>query len=456
MSRRSRSIVGAALAVLGMTLAADAAYAQVTPPAVSINQAVGQADPTSSSPIHFTVLFSEPVSGFADGDVTLLGTAGATTAAVTQTAPNDGTTYDVAVSGMTGDGTVVAAIAAGVATDTEGNGNTASSSIDNTVTFVDFPPAVSINQAVGQADPTSSSPIHFTVLFSEPVSGFADGDVTLLGTAGATTAAVTQTAPNDGTTYDVAVSGMTGDGTVVAAIAAGVATDTEGNGNTASSSIDNTVTFDFNAAPATTVRGGQCSSTHTTSGTITLTLSDPDADALSLTLASNSNPALVPNSSILIGGAGNARTLTATAAARKNGTATITLTLSDGMVTVPIVITVKVGTDKNETLNGTSGTDMIFGLGGKNTINGNAGNDLLCGGNSNDTINGGDGNDFIDGQRGDDTLTGGNGDDLLRGGLGNDTLTGGSGADSFGGGAGSDTALDLTPAQGDSQDGTIP
>ena len=35
-------------------------------------------------------------------------------------------------------------------------------------------------------------------------------------------------------------------------------------------------------------------------------------------------------------------------------------------------------------------------------------------------------------------------------------LTGGLGADIFSGGPGTDTATDLTPSQGDTQDGTIP
>ena len=43
---------------------------------------------------------------------------------------------------------------------------------------------MTINQAAGQADPTNASPINFTVVFSEPVTGFTDGDVTLSGTAG--------------------------------------------------------------------------------------------------------------------------------------------------------------------------------------------------------------------------------------------------------------------------------
>ena len=47
---------------------------------------------------------------------------------------------------------------------------------------------MTINQAAGQADPTNASPINFTVVFSESVTDFATGDVTLTGTAGATTA----------------------------------------------------------------------------------------------------------------------------------------------------------------------------------------------------------------------------------------------------------------------------
>ena len=81
----------------------------ITAPTVTIDQAAGQADPSNSSPLHFTVIFSEAVTGFATGDVTLTaGTAGH---------PGGrrhwlGTTYDVAVSGMTGTGTVIANVAA--------------------------------------------------------------------------------------------------------------------------------------------------------------------------------------------------------------------------------------------------------------------------------------------------------------------------------------------------------
>jgi len=239
-----------------------------TAPTVTINQATGQADPTGSSPINFTVVFSEPVTGFATGDVTLSGTAGATTAIVT----GSGTTYNVAVSGMTGSGTVIATVPANVAEDGAGNDNTASTSTDNTVTY-NAPdataPTVTINQAAGQDDPTSDSPINFTVVFSEPVTGFATGDVTLSGTAGATMAIVT----GSGTTYNVAVSGMTGSGTVIAAVAANVAEDAAGNDNEASTSTDNTVTYDA-TAPDTTITGNPPNPSTSSSASFTFTGND--------------------------------------------------------------------------------------------------------------------------------------------------------------------------------------
>src|SRR5688572_10462990 len=210
-----------------------------TPPTVTINQAAGQADPTSASPILFTVTFSEAVTGFATGDVTLSGTAGATTAIVS----GSGATYTVTVSGMTNSGTVIASINAGVAIDAGSNPNLASTSTDNTVTYnvpVDPQPTVTINQGSTQVDPTSTSPIIFDVVFSEPVTGFATGDVTLSGTAGATTAVVS----GSGATYTVTVSGMTTSGTVIASINAGVAIDAGSNPNLASTSTDNTVTYD--------------------------------------------------------------------------------------------------------------------------------------------------------------------------------------------------------------------
>ncbi len=215
----------------------------VIAPSVTINQAPSQADPTNTSPITFEVVFSEPVTGFETGDVTLEGTAGATTGTVT----GSGATYTVQVSGMTGSGTVIASIPAGMAQNAAAVGNSLSTSSDNSVTYDVTSPTVLINKAEGQADPTDLSPINFTVVFSEAVGDFGDLDVTIEGTAGATTAAVT----GSGTTYNVAVSGMTGSGTVIATIAAGVAHDAAGNPNTAGTGVDNNVMYDITAPTVT-------------------------------------------------------------------------------------------------------------------------------------------------------------------------------------------------------------
>ena len=210
----------------------------MTPPSVLIDQAVGQADPTSVSPIHFTATFSEPVTGFTGSDVVLGGTAGG---ALTATVTGGPSVYTVSVSGMTTAGTVTASVPAGAAMDAASNPSTASTSADNSVQWTPAdvtPPSVLIDQMVGQADPTSVSPIHFTATFSEPVTGFTGSDVVLGGTAGG---ALTATVTGGPSVYTVSVSGMTTAGTVTASVPAGAAMDAASNPSTASTSADNSV-----------------------------------------------------------------------------------------------------------------------------------------------------------------------------------------------------------------------
>jgi hypothetical protein len=96
----------------------------ITSVTVTIVPALGQDDPTLTPPINFTVVFSEVVTDFATGDVSFEGSTvlGDLLGEVT----GSGTTYNVAVTGMEGHGTVVASIAAGVVHDAAGNPNLAS------------------------------------------------------------------------------------------------------------------------------------------------------------------------------------------------------------------------------------------------------------------------------------------------------------------------------------------
>ncbi|UXI65920.1 beta strand repeat-containing protein [Tahibacter amnicola] len=323
----------------------------LTPPTVTVEQAVGQADPTSTSPINFTVTFNEPTADFATGDVTLGGTAGATTATVT----GGPTVFNVAVSGMTTNGTVTASVAAGVATDGAGNANLASTSVDNTVTFDGFdltPPTVTVEQAVGQADPTATSPINFTVTFSEPTADFATGDVTLGGTAGATTATVT----GGPTVFNVAVSGMTTNGTVTASVAAGVATDGAGNANLASTSVDNTVTFDgFDVtSPSVTIEQavGQPDPAFGATINFTVTFSEPVTG--------------FTTGDVTIGGTAGATTATVTGGPTVYNVAVSGMT-ANGTVTVSIAAGVATDTAGNPNLASTS-TDGTVTFGGVQAV----------------------------------------------------------------------------------------
>jgi Ca2+-binding RTX toxin-like protein len=80
------------------------------------------------------------------------------------------------------------------------------------------------------------------------------------------------------------------------------------------------------------------------------------------------------------------------------------------------------GNDGNNSLIGTTASDVIYGNGGDDTISGGNGNDLLVGGAGNDTISGGSGNDILYGDSGNDVLDGGAGDDILKDSEGDDTF----------------------------------
>jgi Lamin Tail Domain/RTX calcium-binding nonapeptide repeat (4 copies) len=185
----------------------------VISPTITLEQANEQTDPTSSTTVRFTATFSEPVTGFDANDIDLSQstTSGMLTATVTETGTMDGTIYEIAVTGMTGNGEVVATVAANAATDASGNPNTASTSIDNTVTFNNTVPTID-NITRTNPNPTSASSVSYTVQFSEAVTGVDATDFELV-TSGISAAKITQVIGTDDT-YTVEVDTGTGDGTI--------------------------------------------------------------------------------------------------------------------------------------------------------------------------------------------------------------------------------------------------
>ena len=245
---------------------------------VTINQAPGQADPTSVSPIQFVVKFKDPVEGFTASDINFSGSTKPETLSATVT-PDDPLAdkedeYLVEVTGMSGDGTVVVSIPAGVAKDASSNENVASTSSDNRVDYLMGNPTVTINQASGQADPTNASPVEFTVVFSEAVTGFTGTDIDFTGstTPGALSATIVGTSP--GAEYTVQVTGMTGDFLVVASVEAGAAQDEFANPSLPSTSTDNEVTYDA-VAPAVLLSTTAGDPTSLSPIPVTITFSEP-------------------------------------------------------------------------------------------------------------------------------------------------------------------------------------
>ncbi len=180
------------------------------------------ANPTNLSPIPVTITFSESAGGFTIEDITVTnGTAGSFS--------GTGTTYSALIT-PSGQGTVTVNVASGVAQDIAGNSNTAATAISRT--FDNLAPTISISSSTAAL--TNVSPIPVTFTFSETVSGFLIGDITVTnGTAG--------NFSGTGTTYSALIA-PSGQGVITVNVAADVAQDAAGNYNTAAIELSRTIT----------------------------------------------------------------------------------------------------------------------------------------------------------------------------------------------------------------------
>ena len=183
---------------------------------------------TQSGVFDATITFSEVVSGFAQTDLSLGGSA---TASITDWDTTNNPVFTVTIT-PTSSGTVTLDIAADVATDAANNGNTPA--LTQTATVDVDVPTVEISVPSG----TQNSAFDTTITFSESVSDFAQEDLSLSGTA---TASITSwVASTDGTTYTATITPTTS-GTVILNVAADVATDAADNANTAATEQSVTV-----------------------------------------------------------------------------------------------------------------------------------------------------------------------------------------------------------------------
>ncbi|NJN18599.1 MAG: hypothetical protein HC822_21240 [Oscillochloris sp.] len=191
-------------------LAGDAAVnwlADFTAPAVTVEQATGQADPAATAPIEFSVTFSEDVSGFTESDLVIGGTAGANSAVIS----GGPQIFSVSVSGMSSPGSVTLDIPADAAQDAAGNGNTTSTGSDNSVTFDPQNPIIT-GIVRADANPTLAATVAFSVTFSEDVSGVdvSDFGLSVNGVTGASIGSIS----GSGASYSVSVNTGSGSGSI--------------------------------------------------------------------------------------------------------------------------------------------------------------------------------------------------------------------------------------------------
>lgn len=222
-------------------------YDSVVP---SVTLASSASDPTNSSPFAVTATFSESVTGFVSGEVTLSngsisGFAGS------------GTTYTFNVT-PSGQGAVTVNVAGSVAQDAAGNNNSAATQLSRT--FDSVAPTLALTSTA--AEPTNTSPIPFVATFSESMTGFTESDISVVnGSVG--------NFAGSGTTYTFDVT-PTAQGVVTVNVAAGVAQDAAGNSNPSLETISRTFS---SVKPTVALSSGVSGSTNTSPIALTATFS---------------------------------------------------------------------------------------------------------------------------------------------------------------------------------------
>ena len=169
-----------------------------------------------------TFTFSENVTGFVDGDISL-------TNATASNFTGSGTTYSATIT-PTNEGSLSVSVAENVAQDSAGNFNTASTKVSTSVRAVDSSSRPSVN-ITGIPSATNQS-FTATFTFSENVTGFVEGDISL-------TNATTSNFTGSGTTYSATITPIN-DGEFSVGVDENVAQDAALNFNTAAATVNGT------------------------------------------------------------------------------------------------------------------------------------------------------------------------------------------------------------------------
>jgi len=195
-----------------------------------------------------TLTFSENADADSANENSAWTVSGGTVTATSDPADSDSMT--ITFSGITDTSSTptVTYVAANGTVDDGTPGNEVANG-ENAVATDGTGPTVTITSSSGSSgDAVNSSTLSYTATFSESVSDFVIGDITISGTANSGTPVASNFA-GSGTTYTFDVVKGTSDGTVSVQIAQNKATDSSTNKNTASNTYNLTVDSSLSATP---------------------------------------------------------------------------------------------------------------------------------------------------------------------------------------------------------------
>ena len=224
--------------------------------------AVNSGGTTNQASVPVIVTFSQPVSGFAAGDITA---AGATISGFAGSDAN----YSFNLA-PTGEGFVQVQIAEGVCITVAAPNNPNVASDAFNFTYDATAPGVTLQASIPAV---INAPFNVNVAFQEPVSDFTDADVSL-------TNATVSNFTGLGASYSFTVNPSVPQGTITVDVLAGAAHDAAGNPNTAG----NTITIDVDSVPPTVVSLSVIDA-HTVDVTFSEALTAGAANVLNFTLS---------------------------------------------------------------------------------------------------------------------------------------------------------------------------
>jgi hypothetical protein len=253
----SSTSISSCICMPGYTGTAGGPCSMTPNPTVTLNIADGQAIITGSSVIKFVATFSRSVVGFMPSSIIVSGTAGATSAIISN-GVSGSSVYEISVTNMIQSGNVTVTLPSSVANDTNNRASLAAMSSSNVVQYDITPPMIMISRATGQSNITHVLPLVFIVTSNEEVTSLTSNDITITGDIDGVS---TITVSDDGSDHVVSVNGLVTSSIISISIGSGKVTDLVGNGNTMSNTA--TITYDIAPPIATVTVATLSSSTNT-------------------------------------------------------------------------------------------------------------------------------------------------------------------------------------------------